>query len=84
MGRKTWPIGMILMMALSGCASRCVVTENIVDERAAKLNPELRTTYKGREFLFCSPGCKPLFEANPVTYLDARRDRNLSRGGHSH
>ncbi|HDS45683.1 MAG TPA: YHS domain-containing protein [Methanomicrobia archaeon] len=36
-----------------------------VAEQAAKFT----TTYKGKTYYFCAPGCKKAFEANPEQYL---------------
>jgi YHS domain-containing protein len=37
-----------------------------VDEKTAKYT----TTYKGKTYYFCAPGCKKTFEANPEEYID--------------
>jgi YHS domain-containing protein len=36
-----------------------------VDERTAKS----KSTYEGKTYFFCAPGCKKAFEANPKKYL---------------
>ena len=36
-----------------------------VDEKSAKW----KSTYKGKEYYFCAPGCKKTFDKNPDKYL---------------
>jgi len=36
-----------------------------VDEKTAKY----KTTYKGKTYYFCAPGCQKTFEANPEKYI---------------
>jgi YHS domain-containing protein len=36
-----------------------------VDEKTAKY----KTTYKGKTYYFCAPGCKKTFEENPEKYV---------------
>jgi YHS domain-containing protein len=36
-----------------------------VDEKTVKY----KTTYKGKTYYFCAPGCKKTFEANPEKYV---------------
>ncbi|MGD0954385.1 MAG: YHS domain-containing protein [Methanotrichaceae archaeon] len=36
-----------------------------VDEKTAKL----KSTYKGKTYYFCAPGCKKAFEEAPEKYL---------------
>jgi YHS domain-containing protein len=36
-----------------------------VDEKTAQYT----TTYKGKTYYFCAPGCKKTFEANPEEYV---------------
>jgi YHS domain-containing protein len=36
-----------------------------VDEETAKY----KTTYKGKTYYFCAPGCKKVFEENPEKYV---------------
>jgi YHS domain-containing protein len=36
-----------------------------VDEKTAKY----KTTYKGKTYYFCAPGCKITFEENPEKYV---------------
>jgi YHS domain-containing protein len=43
-----------------------------VDEETAKY----KTTYKGKTYYFCAPGCKKVFEENPEKYIGG------SSGGH--
>jgi YHS domain-containing protein len=38
-----------------------------VDEKTAKF----KTTYQGKTYYFCAPGCQRAFEANPTKYLQA-------------
>jgi YHS domain-containing protein len=44
-----------------------------VDEKTAKFT----TTYKGKTYYFCAPGCKKVFEENPEKYIGG------SSGGHA-
>jgi len=37
-----------------------------VDEKATNH----KTTYKGKTYYFCAPGCLKAFEANPQKYLE--------------
>jgi YHS domain-containing protein len=37
-----------------------------VDEKTAKF----KTTYQGKVYYFCAPGCKFLFEEEPEKYID--------------
>ena len=36
-----------------------------VDEKTAKY----KTTYKGKTYYFCAPGCKKMFEEEPEKYV---------------
>jgi len=36
-----------------------------VDEKAAKW----KSTYEGKEYFFCAPGCKKTFDKNPAKYV---------------
>jgi len=36
-----------------------------VDEKTAKY----KTTYMGKTYYFCAPGCQKAFEANPAKYI---------------
>jgi YHS domain-containing protein len=38
----------------------------VVDEKTAKF----KTTYQGKTYYFCAPGCKFLFEEEPEKYLE--------------
>jgi YHS domain-containing protein len=38
-----------------------------VDEKTA----EYKTTYKGKTYYFCAPGCQKTFEANPEKYVSS-------------
>lgn len=42
-----------------------LVCEMDVDEKTAKY----KTTYKGKTYYFCAPGCQKTFEANPEKYI---------------
>jgi YHS domain-containing protein len=44
-----------------------------VDEETAKW----KSTYKGKTYYFCAPGCKSEFDENPAKYTGS------SSGGHS-
>ncbi|MCW4035355.1 MAG: YHS domain-containing protein [Candidatus Bathyarchaeota archaeon] len=41
------------------------VCKMTVDEKTAKF----KTTYKGKTYYFCAPGCKISFEEDPEKYL---------------
>ena len=41
-----------------------------VDEKTAKY----KTTYEGKTYYFCAPGCQKAFEANPQKYLKQQSD----------
>ncbi|MCX8153231.1 MAG: YHS domain-containing protein [Candidatus Bathyarchaeota archaeon] len=45
-----------------------------VDEKTAKY----KTTYKGKTYYFCAPGCKKMFEENPEKYVS----RSAGHSGH--
>ena len=51
-----------------------LVCDMDVDEKTAKW----KTTYQGKTYYFCAPGCKKQFEANPQKYLGG------SSSAHSH
>ena len=36
-----------------------------VEEKTAKY----KTTYKGKEYFFCAPGCQRMFKENPEEYV---------------
>ncbi len=40
-----------------------------------------KTTYEGKTYYFCAPGCKREFERNPQKYVGAQQPEH---GGHSH
>lgn len=42
-----------------------LVCDMDVDEKTAKWT----TTYQGKTYYFCAPGCKKEFEANPQKYV---------------
>jgi YHS domain-containing protein len=42
-----------------------LVCEMEVDEKTAKF----KTTYQGKTYYFCAPGCKIAFEENPNKYI---------------
>ena len=44
-----------------------------VDEKTAKY----KSTYEGKTYYFCAPGCKTTFDKNPTKYLKE------TSGGHS-
>jgi YHS domain-containing protein len=41
------------------------VCKMTVDEKTSKF----KTSYQGKTYYFCAPGCKKAFEANPQKYL---------------
>jgi YHS domain-containing protein len=41
------------------------VCKMTVDEKTAKF----KTSYQGKTYYFCAPGCKKAFEENPQKYL---------------
>ena len=43
-----------------------------VDEKTAKYT----TTYKGKTYYFCAPGCKKTFEENPEKYVGGSSGRH--------
>ncbi|MFX0169947.1 MAG: YHS domain-containing protein [Candidatus Hodarchaeota archaeon] len=45
--------------------ARDLVCNMEVDEDTAKY----KSTYKGKVYYFCAPGCKTAFEENPEKYL---------------
>lgn len=54
-----------------------------VDEKTAKW----KTTYKGKTYYFCAPGCKSEFEENPEMYISGSgtaHDGGCCCGGHHH
>ncbi len=51
-----------------------LVCDMDVDEKTAKW----KTTYQGKTYYFCAPGCKKEFEANPQKYVSG------TSGGHGH
>lgn len=44
-----------------------LVCEMDVDEETAQYT----TTYKGKIYYFCAPGCKKTFEENPEKFVDS-------------
>ncbi len=40
-----------------------------VDEKTAKI----KSTYQGKTYFFCAPGCKKEFDKNPAKYLSASK-----------
>jgi YHS domain-containing protein len=51
-----------------GTKARCPVSKN--ELTVAEGTP--RSEYKGKHYVFCCPGCKPGFDADPEKYLDAK------------
>jgi YHS domain-containing protein len=49
---------MVLIMAIDP------ICKMQVDEKTAKY----KSVYKGKNYYFCSPGCKKEFESNPEKY----------------
>ena len=43
-----------------------------VDEKTAKF----KTTYKGKIYYFCAPGCKFMFEENPQKYVGSSTNKS--------
>lgn len=43
----------------------------MVDEKS----PPAHLHYKGKDYYFCSEGCKHLFEEQPARYLKEKRNR---------
>ncbi len=43
-----------------------------VDEKTAQYT----TTYKGKTYYFCAPGCKKTFEANPEKYVGGSKEHS--------
>jgi YHS domain-containing protein len=48
-----------------------------VDEKTAKW----KTTYKGKTYYFCAPGCKKSFEEDPEMYIGGNASEH---SGHHH
>jgi YHS domain-containing protein len=51
----------------------------IIDEDTA----QFRSTYKDREYYFCTNFCKKKFEENPKRYTRIASDLNIEPGGAS-
>lgn len=51
----------------------------IVDEDTA----QFRSTYKDREYYFCTNFCKKKFDENPKKYTRIESDLNIESGGAS-
>jgi len=53
-----------------------------VDEKTAKWT----TTYQGKVYYFCAPGCKKSFDSNPQKYVgghsSGRAEHGCGCGGH--
>lgn len=46
-----------------------------VDEENAKF----KSTYKGKTYYFCAPGCKKTFDENPEKYIgESKQEKSLS------
>ena len=41
----------------------------VCDMDVEEKNAKYKTTYKGKIYYFCAPGCLRAFEANPQKYL---------------
>lgn len=41
------------------------ICKMMVDEKTAKFT----STYKGKTYFFCAPGCKKKFDSNPELYI---------------
>jgi YHS domain-containing protein len=39
-----------------------------VDEKTAKFT----SVYQGKTYYFCAPGCKKMFDANPMKYINQK------------
>ena len=53
-----------------------LVCDMDVDEKTAKW----KTTYQGKTYYFCAPGCKKQFEASPQKYIGSQS----SEHSHAH
>ncbi len=51
-----------------GTKARCPVSKN--ELTVAADTP--RSEYKGKHYVFCCPGCKPGFDAEPEKYIEAK------------
>lgn len=49
-----------------------------VDEKTAKW----KTTYKGKTYYFCAPGCKKSFEEDPEMYISGGGNPSEHSGHH--
>ncbi|MCW4018358.1 MAG: YHS domain-containing protein [Candidatus Bathyarchaeota archaeon] len=47
-----------------------------VDEKTAKW----KTTYQGKTYYFCAPGCKAEFEENPEKYVSGNSSEHSHHG----
>ena len=48
----------------------------MVDEKKAKFT----TSYKGKTYYFCAPGCKSSFDKNPAKYVKGTESHGHSCG----
>jgi Cu+-exporting ATPase len=47
-------------------------------------NAPAQTTYQGKTYYFCAPGCKAAFEKNPERYLQEAGTEGAEHAGHHH
>jgi YHS domain-containing protein len=52
-------------MPAVGTKAKCL----IMDQEFTVSKKTASSTYKGKTYVFCCPGCKPKFEKNPEKYL---------------
>ena len=56
-------------MPAPGTKARCLVTGDDFTVR----NTTESSRYKGKYYVFCCGGCKPLFDANPEKYINSAK-----------
>ena len=44
-------------------------------------NAAAKSTYQGKTYYFCAPGCKTQFEKNPALYISGQGESGHSHGG---
>ncbi len=78
-GDETAPIAFDEKPAV-GTRAKCPVMGNVFEVNENTLHSE----YLGKHYVFCCPGCKPQFDADPERYLSPAEDEVISRDGHAH
>jgi len=52
-----------------GTKARCPVSKEVFTVAASTA----RSEYKGKHYVFCCPDCKPQFDENPASFVDATK-----------